>query len=121
MSKEITLNTSLTITKGTLSDSTRDRYQTDLTGSKYAAGVVSVGTSTHQALATTTITTPGFLYVKNLDATNYIQVGADSSGTFVPYTKLKAGESFVFRPATSALYAKANTAAAQLQFKLFDD
>ena len=49
--------------------------------------------------------------MKNIDATNFVEVGLTGSYTI----KLLAGESAVFR-ADGALYAKADTAACDVEY-----
>jgi hypothetical protein len=71
-------------------------------------GAISVGTS-EESTAFPELTTEGWLYLQNNDATNYVQWGF-STGVYGG--RLKAGESALFRmePALT-LYLKANTAA----------
>jgi hypothetical protein len=71
-------------------------------------GAMSVGT-TEESTTFPELTTEGWLYLQNNDATNYVQWGF-STGVYGG--RLKAGESALFRmePALT-LYLKANTAA----------
>jgi len=71
-------------------------------------GAISVGTS-EESTAFPELTTEGWLYMQNNDATNYVQWGF-STGVYGG--RLKAGECALFRmePALT-LYLKANTAA----------
>ncbi|HAX91569.1 MAG TPA: hypothetical protein DCY07_05085, partial [Rhodospirillaceae bacterium] len=90
----------------------------DLTGAGVAAGVLSAATSA-AAIPLGGVTTPGgFLLVKNLDATNYIEIGFDSSG-FVAIAKLKAGQAALI-PLKNAPWIQANTAACLCQYRIFD-
>jgi hypothetical protein len=57
---------------------------------------------------------PGEVVIKNLDATNYIELGGDS-GLTVFKTKLLPGRFTVFQPSSATLYAKANTADVRIQ------
>lgn len=57
---------------------------------------------------------PGEVVIKNLDATNYIEIGGDS-GLTVFKTKLLPGRFTVFQPSSATLYAKANTADVRIQ------
>jgi hypothetical protein len=56
----------------------------------------------------------GMVAIRNLDATNYVQVGI-AAGVY--FMRLKAGQSAVFpiEPATASLFLKANTAACVVQ------
>jgi hypothetical protein len=66
------------------------------------------------------IGTLGYAVFKNLDVTNYVEIG-HTSGTYE--IKLKAGEFCCFRIGSgmTALHAKANTGACLLQYLLIPD
>ena len=70
--------------------------------------------NTATALVLGGVTSPGFAYFKNLDPTNYIEIGRmDITGTnFVPVIKLNALQYTMGWIVTNAPYAKAHTAAA---------
>jgi hypothetical protein len=71
-------------------------------------GAISVGTS-EESTAFPELTTEGWLYLQNNDATNYVQWGF---ATGVYGGRLKAGEFALFRMEPGlTLYLKANTAA----------
>jgi len=79
----------------------------------------SIGTS-EESLAAGDVSTPGFLFIRNLDSSNYVEYSRSSgtpTGSYV--NKLKAGE-FAFHrvSGTDALYAKANTAAVDVEYIL---
>lgn len=57
---------------------------------------------------------PGEVLIKNLDATNFIELGGDS-GLTVFKTKLLPGRFTIFQPSSATLYAKADTAAVRVQ------
>lgn len=71
-------------------------------------------------LDTTGITTLGYLYVKNLDTTNYITYGPKSAGVMVAFGRLKAGEAAWLRlePGITLRWA-ANTATVKVLAKLY--
>lgn len=77
--------------------------------------IVSVATS-DASLAKGGVSTIGYVYLRNLDATNYILIGAD--GTNYPI-KLKPGEQAAFPWNDTNVHAKANTAACNLQYAMF--
>ncbi len=89
----------------------------DVSGSFYIRNFISVGTG-DESLALGDVATPGWLFVWNHDATNYITMGSDGS---VYPIKLKAGEWGLFRWNGAAIHAKANTAACKLEYFLIDD
>lgn len=80
-----------------------------------------IGTSEEKIYLPAAIAAAGPIAIKNLDATNYVQIGLTSS-TGVYHLRLYAGEVALFRPDdlpddTGVLYllAKANTAAVNIQ------
>ena len=120
MADEIYVSLQVSATKGSLTESkAKDKYIT-MTGGNYAAGAQTIGT-THEAINLGDVTTPGISFFVNLDATNYVEIGKDSSGTFVPMLKLMPGEPQLWRPAVTALYAKANAAPVVLQYLVLQD
>jgi hypothetical protein len=80
------------------------------------AGTVSVTTSEGN-LSLANLTTNGFLILKNLDSTNFIDYGLDDSGTMKACGRLLAGEvNFIrVKPATS-VRLKADTATCKLRY-----
>ena len=67
-------------------------------------------------MANTELGTPGYVFIKNLDSTNYCRIGLTSSYTI----KLKAGEFCLFRAAAD-LYASFDTAAGYLEIIEIED
>jgi hypothetical protein len=110
MANEITVTTGI----GVLNGNSSFQQQTKTKSIDQAAiggptpGAISVGTS-EESTAFPELTTEGWLYLQNNDATNYVQWGF-STGVYGG--RLKAGESALFRMEPSlTLYLKANTAA----------
>jgi len=118
MADEITMQAYLSIDKGGL-ELSRDSgsVSVDMTGTHCAAGTQEVGTSA-EALEKGDISTPGLLYIHNMDGTNYVEVGYDEGGTFAATVKLLAGEYAVFRLAQTTPQVKANTAAVTIEYIL---
>ena len=95
-----------------------------VSGSEFIHGVQSIGTTEEVVQAIADIATEGFVIARNLDTTNYIELGyADVSATGdARAIKMKAGEPCMFRIGTdSALYALADTAACRLEYWIFED
>lgn len=118
MANELTITTSLTFVKGN-AQTTRNSGSASVTvsGTAYTTGVQSIGTS-DETLSLDEIVTPGYLLLHNLNATNFILVGADGSSYPV---KLKAGEWGMFRFNGAAIHAKADTGACLLEYYLISD
>jgi len=85
-----------------------------LTSDLHITNVQSIGTS-EEALVLGDVVTPGFIFVENLDVTNYVEIGLTGSYT----VKLKAREWAIFRLA-GAPYALANTADVIIKYTIYD-
>lgn len=82
-----------------------------------SGGVLSVSQSADTAIPMGGVSTPGYCFFKNLDATNYIKILTASGGTEI--IRLKAGESagpLRLAPGLTAPYARADTAACRMQY-----
>lgn len=85
-------------------------------------GLQSIGFAAHETIDVTGLTTLGWCYFRNRDATNYVSIGVDVAGTFYPLVKLKAGEGCMLRLDSAAtVYAQADTAAVLLERLIIDD
>lgn len=123
MANEITVTGTLTVRKGYL-DSSRSRSRShtlNAASPAKASGIASIGFAAHEALPMGDVATAGWARFENLDATNYVQIGVDNTGTFIPVIKLMPSECVIVRLATNAPYAKANTAAVKLDYEIYDD
>lgn len=114
MANEITQIVTLTVSKNGASNSLSTTKRIDMTGSGLAQLTQSIGTTAETLNLGDIATAPGNLAIKNLDATNYVEIGGDS-GLTVFKLKIKAGESAIFQPNSATIYAKANTAAVLVQ------
>lgn len=84
------------------------------------SGIQDVGTAA-ESLATGDVgTNGGWLWMKNLDTTNYVTFGPDSTG-LITCGRLQPGKDCWFFLAPSVtLKVQANTAACKVQYKLFN-
>ncbi len=133
MANEITTNYSLTFQnpaagalatgQAPLKDSFSEQCQFTQTTPGLAAGMIIVPTAAAgTALPLSGVTTAGWLLLRNLDTTNYVQFGIQITGTFYPFGRLKPGEFALCRlDSTAVLYLRANTLAAAVQYKLLND
>lgn len=86
-----------------------------------AGGVQTIGTSA-EALGVTDLVAVGYARFRNMDATNFVQIGPYISSTFHPALKLKPGEQAVCRlDPTNPWYAKADTASIKLQYLILEN
>lgn len=86
--------------------------------------VQEIGTSEETIGGLADVSTFGWALFKNLDSTNYVEIGPDSGGTggsMVSMVKLLAGE-FALLPLTPGitLKAQANTAAVKLDVNVLE-
>lgn len=99
-----------------------DKLQITMTGDAVAHYTQSIPTSNttlnhNSGSLDTDIAIPGLVVIKNLDATNYVEIGLTSSYAI----KLKAKETCVFRASSGALFAQANTAACNIEVIVCED
>lgn len=123
MAAEGNASLSLSVTKGNFSDTRAINFQFDYNGTYLSSGVQNVGT-THELVAISSdVATLGACFFRNLSATNYVEIGIVVSSTFYPVLKLKPTEGQVVRLAVAynALYAKSNTAACDLEYRVYQD
>lgn len=116
MSQEINSQKSFTYKKNgvTITRSVNTTY--DAAGNGNIGQVVSVGTS-DETLDKGDVSTPGMLYARNLDATNFLDIGPD--GTVYPI-RLKPGCDCLLQWNGSAIHVKANTAPCLLEYVLIE-
>lgn len=124
MANEINVSLSLSASKGSIEVTRRSgNLLRDMSGDAYGANVQSIPTTAGgTALATfAAVGTPGLTWFRNLDSTNYVDIGVEDSGTFYPFVKLKAGDCALLRLGTAAPYARANTSAVLLEYIILED
>jgi hypothetical protein len=118
MSNELKIIVSLNFSKGGAKANRAESIQVDVTGDAFTHEVQSVGTSEEELAQGADLGTPGYIFIKNLDDTNYVEVG---STTGVYDIKLKAGEVALYRHNSGTIYAKANTAACNVEHWIIED
>ena len=116
MASEMTLSFGMSVTKSNLKYSNPPHSLIlDLTGTRYLVNCQRVGTS-DEALVVGDLATAGYAWFKNLDPTNYVQIGLAASYTI----RLKALQESLVPIDTLSLFAKANTAECLLQYVIFE-
>lgn len=77
-------------------------------------------TAAGTALTMTNITTAGWSFFKNTEASggNFVEVGVQVAATFHPFLKVKAGKWQWIYLSTNAPYARADTGAVKLHHKI---
>lgn len=119
MADEISASISVRVVNGDFTDVVSPgTVEIDQVASGYAGGIVSVGTS-EEDLAVGDVTSPGLLYLRNLDATNFVTYGPKSTN-MVAFGKLMPGEfAFLRLDPTVTLRWKADTAAVKVETRLY--
>lgn len=137
MANEISVNLSVSVRKGNLSEniSANFRANQDGTGGP-TPGVLSISTA-GEDITLTDLVTPGLCVAQNVDDDNYIELGVHDGTLFHPFLELQPGETYVFRFSrnineeqdvagtgttgnVNTIFARANTAAAWLLIKAFE-
>lgn len=123
MANEIKVTASMSCTNGNFIFPAVGTAQQSITQTTLGGGVpgyVSIGTS-EEDIVTTDVGTLGWMWMKNLDSTNYIQWGPKSAGAMVAVGRLHAGEAVVLRLEPGiTLRMIANTAACKLQIHVLE-
>lgn len=116
MADELELTIDFRMNNGTFDESFAPASQTmDQTTQEFHGAIVSVGTS-EEVISFGDVTTPKYLMVKNLDATNYVTYGPESGGVMVAMGQIKAGEIGAIPLNTAAVLRwQANTATVKVQ------
>lgn len=124
MANEITISTTVKLSKGNFSHTfSPGQLQADLTTARRGGNVQSIGTASPEALTIGDVAAPRLGILRNLDATNYVTVGPQSSTTsnMEPMLRIPAGHFVIlWLDPTVTLMAKANSAAVNLQVDIFD-
>lgn len=82
--------------------------------------VQTIGTTYEALTVGADVATAGWAFFRNLDATNFVEIGLEVSSAFQTLMKLMPGECALLPLATKALYARANTAAVKLDFTILE-
>lgn len=113
MANEISASVNLQVSiagVGSASGASAQSYNST-TGVFYDATVSLSTSATAVAIGGVTASTQQFLYIRNQDPTNYVEISMVSDGT-VPFARLKPGEQMLIPMVPSATYySKAHTGA----------
>lgn len=127
MANELALTVSFSYTPSTsgMSKLSPPGYSKTVTMStqRYTQGVQRIAAGTEALLDTGDIPYVGYLLIKNIDPTNYVELNQDALSTAFTI-RLKAGEFALFRVGDgtgNGIYAQANIAQVLLEYYLFSD
>lgn len=121
MANELKVNVGATLTNGSLKETFAPGTQsiTQTTQGSHAP-TVSVGTS-EEDLSVGDVGTLGWLFLTNLDSTNYVTYGPKSGGSMVAFGRIRAGESVALRLEPGiTLRLQANTGACKVKVILLE-
>ncbi len=119
MANEISLTVRFGVTNGNYDPGTisLSNLQYDQSSAGADERIQNIGTS--EETLGEALTTTGWILMRNLDATNYVEWG---SATTEYVGRMEAGEFAVFRTIPAAtLYLKANTAACDVWYRWLED
>lgn len=122
MANEISINVTMSCRNGSLIHQVAPgTVQVNQTTKKVLDNTQTIGT-TAENIYTGDLTAPGYMHVTNLSATNYIEIGRDNGGTFVATGKVQPGKTGgpIEFPDSATLQARANTAACDVRFIIYD-
>lgn len=113
MANEITVSATLNVSKGGAVINSSTSISATMAGDNMLTNVQAIGTGA-EAIVVGDITTPGYIFVKNLDPTNYVELALDSGVSTQVFAKLMPGDVALFPAKTITMYAKANTASCNI-------
>lgn len=122
-SDELTLSTGWTYNKNSRKRTVvTTSTDWDISGDYVIENVQLISTNTAgDALTLGSVTTAGFGWFHNADATNYVEIGIkDGSANFFAFLKLDAGQSCPAWLGTTQLLARASTNSVKLDYVLTD-
>ena len=124
MADEIKINSGMSLTNGTLkSPLLRNDFDADQTVARVLEDTQNITTSsTGEALNLGSISTIGWAYFKNLDATNFVTIGPDNGGgTITSFVKIEPGETAgPIKINTTSIRAKSDTLAVELWYRIYE-
>ena len=114
MANELYYAIELTARKGGATVSHSTSGNTTMTGDDMTQATQVIGT-TSEVIDFGEITgAPSMVLIRNLEATNFVEIGGDS-GLTIFKLKILAGKSILISPSSATMYGKADTAAARIQ------
>ncbi len=123
MADEIQISARLYATKGgAYLGSETTSVTLDMAGTHMASGTQAIGTSDELLDIPADVSGDRYILIKSLEAEggNYVEIGAASGGSFAAsvHNKLLAGRVLLLLiPSANSVYAKANTAAVNIEWK----
>lgn len=118
MSNELILSASLKFAKGERRvNVAKAGVQLDVAGTDFIQKTQTIGTSVED-MDLGDIGTPGYMFVRNLDATNFVSIRHGASGDNV--VKIRAGGIALFELASSDPQAIADAASVEIEYTVIE-
>ena len=114
MANEIYSALTLTARKSGATVTLSNAVNQDMAGSNMIQSTQLIGTSAELVSFGDISGAPSQVMIKNLDSTNFVEIGGDS-GLTVFKLKLLAGKHLLLPPSSATMYAKADTANVRIQ------
>jgi len=114
MPNEISQTINFAASKNGATVSINSTKRIDMSGNELLQNTQLIGTTAETISLGDIAGAPAQVCVKNLDATNFVEIGGDS-GLTVLKLRVLPGEASLFRPTSGTLYGKADTAAVRIQ------
>lgn len=126
MAQEIQQSVALSVANGDFKLSrigTTNRINQTTKGGGVPGLVVAIATGQGTAVSTTGLTTPGVVYIRNIDPTINVTYGPLVAGTMHPFGMLKPGEEATFRlnQSSAAWNIKAASGTPKCIVQILDD
>lgn len=118
MANELRLSLTLSFDKGGASIQKSKTPSLTVTGTLFAHGVQNVGLVEEELTLVTGMGTLGYVYLHNLDATNFISAGSVTGELGI---KVKPGEIALFRTNGAGIFVLADTAACDIEYVIIED
>lgn len=120
MANEITVMASLSVSNSGYDDSRNiRRLLVDQENIEGISGVQVVPTN-YMQLKKGSVTDNGYVFIRNLDDENFVQIGIEVASAFEPFAKLMPGEVILMR-ASQDLYVQADTANILIDYLLLGE
>ncbi len=113
MANEINASISLGVNKNGVVLNGGGSKTADMAGDQGITNVQIIGTGA-EAIVLGDVSTIGYVAFKNLDPTNYVELGLENTVITQNFAKLLAGDVTLIKASTATMYAKANTAPCNL-------
>lgn len=112
MANEISVTSNCSITSAGQNVGGSGSFTANLSSLNFLGQEVTIGSATAATIPIGGLATPAIVYIKNLDATNFITVDALAALTAFPQ-KILPGQAICLLPTSGTIYAKANAANCQ--------